>query len=52
MWGVFETPEEVHVMPCDEKGCSADHVADSLCFCEPEVEEAEERVLYVHREFN
>lgn len=55
MWGVFETDESVHVIPCDNKGfIKQPHLLDDLCICEPELEHEKDmdRYVMIHNEAN
>lgn len=38
MWGVWATEEEIHIIPCTEKGdIISPHTKDVLCKCRPEI---------------
>jgi hypothetical protein len=55
MWGVFETDESIHVIPCDNKGfIKQPHEVDDLCSCDPDLEQEEnaDRYVMIHHEAN
>lgn len=55
MWGIFETEESIHVIPCDKSGyLKPPHSIDDLCSCEPELEhdQSMDRYLMIHNEAN
>ena len=55
MWGVFETEESIHCIPCDENGYLIHgHTVNDFCICYPEVVAIgeDERIILNHNQIN
>jgi hypothetical protein len=53
MWGVIETTESIHVVPCDKDGSIANgHILDEFCNCSPTIEDSTARWLVIHNDEN
>ena len=51
IWGVFDKPDGVHIIPCDDKGYPLQpHIPDVFCSCLPElvVSEGTDRLIINH----
>ena len=55
MWGIFDTPDNLHVAPVGEdRRIVYPHTLDEFCLCDPEIEivEGSDRLLVTHNEEN